>query len=767
MAWVQARSEATLLVYIDNFEIISDDVDEIHRATSLALRFFEAWAFRIDRDKSWSWTTTDPNKHRNAQTFEIRAAKLNLGCFQCYRKLTRRGHLADRLKEGARRAHCIAALPFDTQARIQAILAGPMQVAFYGSEISYIGEKSIKSLRSATSKVLACSNHGTNHKVALHTYQGGICDPKIQIVLRAIRAARRAFWKFPEQYASFISLMCANQGHCRKAWGPAGTLASYFCSLDINIDADGFIALPEQDMHAHLFRSGFITVSNLVLRAWTHIIQKDLAKRKHLHDVPEIDPVLTGHFIDKLEANEARTIRTFLSGGFPTDEIARHWINTDEHCRVCGQVDTLAHRLQSCDATATTRQQHPVLQEVDQFRAEAPWARSTTAGRNLLKCWDSLALPCISLTFDDSLPGRIIYTDGTCDHPKDILLAQAAWSVVADPCPGTRHHQAMHNHLDQHIREMRVIECGRPQGQQSIGRAELLAIAVAIARVRNIRVVSDCKGAIDITQSLLAGRGIHHYANHPNFDIVHLLHRAIHKWPVGARDIHLEKIKSHQQGPFSLEDVRKVAGNEAADYAARNVLAETPSNLRSLVHEARALRTDEKKLMPALLQGATDAVVTYLQAIRALSSTERLQRTRPALQVDAGVVFLDTNPFFQLPVDDTSRQRACWGVTFTLAAMRWLLLLKWPKDECAEGQVTWIELLLSFKEQTGLAIPAPHPTVHGVYHSPGVHSVLHYEEKSLGSESWSFNNFLRSLRTITEQEVMPWHRTTSAVGTTP
>ena len=97
----------------------------------------------------------------------------------------------------------------------------------------------------------------------------------------------------------------------------------------------------------------------------------------------------------------------------------------------------------------------------------------------------------------------------------------------------------------------------------------------------SIWVVSDCKGAIDITQSLLAGRGIHRYANHPNFDIVHLLNRAIHKWPVGERDIYLEKIKSHQQGPFFLEDVRKVAGNEAADYAARNVLAETPSNLRS------------------------------------------------------------------------------------------------------------------------------------------------------------------------------------------
>ena len=134
-AWIQARSNATLLVYIDNFEIISGDLDEIHRATSLALRFFEAWAFRIDRDKSWSWTTADPATHRQAQTFELHAAKLNLGCYQRYRKSKR-----------------IAALPFDTKARLQAIQAGPLQVALYGSEISYIGKKFIKGLRSATSR---------------------------------------------------------------------------------------------------------------------------------------------------------------------------------------------------------------------------------------------------------------------------------------------------------------------------------------------------------------------------------------------------------------------------------------------------------------------------------------------------------------------------------------------------------------------------------------------------------------------------------------
>ena len=453
------------------------------------MRFFEAWAFRIDRDKSWSWTTADPATHRHAQTFELHAAKLNLGCYQRYRKSNRHGNLADRLKEGAKRAQWIAALPFDTKARLQAIQAGPLQVALYGSE--YIGEKSIKGLRSATSTVLACSNHGTNHKVAILTYHGGICDPKIQIVLRAIRTARRAYWKFPEQYTAFISLMCANNGDCRKAWGPAGSLASYLHSLRITIDSHGSLSFAEQDLQVHLFRSGFTAIRDFVLQAWSTIVQNDITKRKHLHDAPAVDPALTGHYIDKLGANEARTIRTFLSGGFPTEESARHWANTDENCRLCGEVDTLAHRLQTCGATANARQQYQALGKVDQLRAEAPWARASPSGCQLTHLWDSLALPCIATTFDDGLYGRIIYTDGACDHPKDTQIAQA----------GTGHVQATHAHvqLNRHIQEMQVLECGRSSGPH-----ELLAVAIAIARV--------CKGAIDIAQALLAGRGIHNYA---------------------------------------------------------------------------------------------------------------------------------------------------------------------------------------------------------------------------------------------------------------
>ena len=109
-------------------------------------------------------------------------------------------------------------------------------------------------------------------------------------------------------------------GDCRKAWGPAGSLASYLNSLRISIDSHGSLSLAEQDLQVHLFRSGFTAVRNFVRQAWSTIVQKAITKRKHLHDAPAVDPALTGHYIDKLGANEVRAIRTFLSGGFLTEE---------------------------------------------------------------------------------------------------------------------------------------------------------------------------------------------------------------------------------------------------------------------------------------------------------------------------------------------------------------------------------------------------------------------------------------------------------------
>ena len=415
-AWINARSDATALIYIDNIEILSKDAQEIHQATSLALRFFEAWAFRIDRGKSWSWTSSDPQKHKDAATFEIVAARLNLGSFQRYRKSTRHGHLAVRLQAGIARAKCIAALSLDVKARLQAINAGPTQVALYGSEISYVGDQPIQGMRKAISRIFACPNRGTNHKVVMLTQDSGIHDPKVHIILRAVRTARRAFWKFPHEYEDFATQMLAYGGDCRKAWGPASTLAAYFTSISIEYDRHGYISLAEHEPRVHIFHSGFSDIESIVVQAWHNKTVPELTKRQQLQDLKDLDAELTSRTLNKMSPQDARVARTFLSGGFPTAIQAKHWADTTDSCQFCGRDDTLAHRVLICESTNRPRALHPILAETNRLRAEAPWARSTQAYESLRTLWGGITFPALDHTVCDGEEGLTLYTDGTCDR---------------------------------------------------------------------------------------------------------------------------------------------------------------------------------------------------------------------------------------------------------------------------------------------------------------------------------------------------------------
>ena len=59
---IQQRTQALLLVYIDNVELISRDETQICQATDLTLDFFAQWGLKIDLAKSWAWSTVPTRK---------------------------------------------------------------------------------------------------------------------------------------------------------------------------------------------------------------------------------------------------------------------------------------------------------------------------------------------------------------------------------------------------------------------------------------------------------------------------------------------------------------------------------------------------------------------------------------------------------------------------------------------------------------------------------------------------------------------------------
>ena len=213
---IQQRTQALLLVYIDNVELISSDESQICQATDLTLDFFAQWGLKIDLAKSWAWSNVPTRKIGDKNRFQYSRAKTNLGCFSKYRKSTIHGEFGDRLATAIKRAAAIAALPYDLDGRMQAIEAG---AGFFASDVRYIGKRKLAMMRTAVTKAIVKPVQGVNRKVAIQTYEDGHFEPTLIAVRRACATARRAFATLtssPISGAPYTAVMATLRKHSAR-----------------------------------------------------------------------------------------------------------------------------------------------------------------------------------------------------------------------------------------------------------------------------------------------------------------------------------------------------------------------------------------------------------------------------------------------------------------------------------------------------------------------------------------------------------------------
>ena len=90
-----------------------------------------------------------------------------------------------------------------------------------------------------------------------------------------------------------------------------------------------------------------------------------------------------------------------------------------------------------------------------------------------------------------------------------------------------------------------------------------------------------------------------------------------------------------------------------------------------------------------------------------------------------------------------------WGTTFNAKLMSWLADLKWPTSASPDQTVLWIELMVSFRLETGMAIPVADPKNMNCHLTPGIHVIHCMPSRTLGAEVWTFKNALDTLSTAT------------------
>ena len=301
------------------------------------------------------------------------------------------------LHEGFRKVPDVLAslLPFPVNHKhVWMLLLRDRSKLHFTEEVSYNGKKALKPMQRHIARILAKPHKGVNPNAVLLTYRSGTLDPRICAILRAARSARRAIHTMPIVFKDFWSKLVNDPGDPNRTYGPMSVLAAYFKSLGIKPHAGGYLTL--QGISPVDFIDGpFTLIEEILLTAWARQVQAELRERNELEDLANVSPELTYRALKKLEPKDAKVVRTYLCGGFPTNSQAHHWKNIQTDCPCCGAQDTRAHRIKRCCATGEVRQEFTIIDALSETQAAAPWAIHTEERSTIAKLIQGIPFPSV------------------------------------------------------------------------------------------------------------------------------------------------------------------------------------------------------------------------------------------------------------------------------------------------------------------------------------------------------------------------------------
>eukprot|EP00438_Fugacium_kawagutii_P016740 Skav228873 [mRNA] locus=scaffold2395:14920:17568:+ [translate_table: standard] len=309
----------------------------------------------------------------------------------------------------------------------------------------------------------------------------------------------------------------------------------------------------------HLVLTSLDHIEALLLSSWSQKVCSQVCHRKYLEDLHCIDVSATlssSHLLP----SERGLLTIQRIGAFFSGEHVKHFAPEACHCPLCGQLDGRLHRADDCPHTRRLRAAYPKL--------EAAWATIPSHTRaygiweelSSLRPWqaelDSRVPSFPSRTLDSTQV--VLYTDGSCLHPKTPQCRVASFAVVQalpDGGLGT------------------ILSGPLPGSHQTPYRAELFAVVTAFAAHSRPLVFSDCLGVVRRGRALLRAHQHGHPIHLPrtNTDLWTMFVQQLEQVDVTHADIHW--IPGHQKWESCDGPARVHAWfNQWADKVAKQAL---------------------------------------------------------------------------------------------------------------------------------------------------------------------------------------------------
>eukprot|EP00438_Fugacium_kawagutii_P029797 Skav231465 [mRNA] locus=scaffold1100:61137:62328:- [translate_table: standard] len=301
------------------------------------------------------------------------------------------------------------------------------------------------------------------------------------------------------------------------------------------------------------------------------------------------------------------------------------------------------------------------------------------------------------------------YTDGSAFSSEKVHSCQSYWALVWDECEDdSERAQQAERFLAQQKKPttLKTIHKGTVQGKQSIDRAEITAINVALNMAEQVHIFSDSSYALGILQKILAGTPVGFFQRAANFDLIIEMYRM-----VGMRTsdtIRWTKLRSHTQLTEYVDmlELYHALGNDAADEAAKGCHEAVPVDTQHMVD---AISAHEELWSKKFMEFCKFSCSMTYMVSNFFSQDQRTnnQCDRP----DRGLELAAWNyecpkMSFAIPRTPEWESNFLYGEQFMLALRLWLEALQWPVDEVEDSPgITWLELYVDFVVATGVRTP--------------------------------------------------------------
>ena len=589
-----------------------------------------------------------------------------------------------------------------------------------------------------------------------------ILDPEVYAILQALRAARRYLQQAsPDCTDSFLRLASRRPLEAQQITGPARALRHYVQRVGWSLNRHGMLLI-DPGTALSLRDADFSLIRQLLLRDWAADVATSLT-RNNWRNAPPLDADTTTSVARQLTDEERGLLLREQAGGFLTQARKMKFNeDLDELCPLCGQPDTVPHRVMECPATENVRAKYgdviAWLQEMDPIHLHLPFAfqcHEQQMTSTILRC---LPRACLQIHPRETQRLRF-YTDGSCLHPSLRLVRWAAFGVVQDLRAEMEWSpQLLLEISPTDTTAFHVAAVGQCPGRQSVQRAEVEAILTILEATLDADIYTDSAYALNLVRLVKSRAHPSDFHLHPNYDQILRLHAALTQDPEKPG---FWKVKAHQtlRADMPFWDLWHATGNMVVDHVAKEAVRRLGGPLQQALNRQADEYQSERKSLHRRILFRVD-----LNKERTLKLAQA-ERPAPPPDPEKASAF-QTLATWQVKSpglrDDEVLVASFWGYRFASQLWQWLLLLKWPVEpEHYPGKtpvgITWTELTINFLLVTQELVPINTSQVQGkpCYEKPGPFSTVTEDQMFLPRMAESLRNCLRQMAMLHLHPVVP------------